>query len=161
VPLIEIEGEDGLELLATVESGIAGRLRAGLKLRAVVDGHSEPLTVTVTAVAPSGDATTHRFELKADLPPAPDLRAGLFARLLVPDVATEPRLIVPATALFERGGLTGLFVVHDGPARLRWVAAGARDGRIVEVRAGVEAGERVVVDPAGLTDGASVNEQRE
>jgi hypothetical protein len=68
---------------------------------------------------------------------------------------------VPATALFERGGLTGLFVVHDGPARLRWVAAGARDGHTVEIRAGVESGERVVLDPAGLTDGAAVNEQRE
>jgi hypothetical protein len=40
------------------------------------------------------------------------------------------------------------------------VAAGARDGGTVEVRDGVEAHERVVVDPAGLTDGAAVNEQR-
>ena len=54
---------------------------------------------------------------------------------------------MPATALFERGGLTGLFVVRDGKARLRWVAAGARDGGAVEVRAGVEAGERVVLGP--------------
>jgi RND family efflux transporter MFP subunit len=159
--LIEIEGEEGLELRATVEPGIAATLRPGVKVRALVDGQPGPLTATVTAVAPSGDATTHRFELKADLPPAPDLRAGLFARLLVPDVAAEPRLIVPSTALFERGGLTGLFVVHDGPARLRWVAAGARHGRIVEIRAGVESGERVVLDPSGLTDGAAVNERRE
>ena len=66
--------------------------------------------------------------MKADLPGASGLRAGLFARLLVPGVAADPRLTVPAAALFERGGLTGLFVVSDGRARLRWVAAGARDG---------------------------------
>jgi hypothetical protein len=30
----------------------------------------------------------------------------------------------------------------------------------VEIRAGVEAGERVVLDPAGLVDGSPVNEQR-
>ena len=161
VPLIEIEGGSGLELRATVESAIAATLRPGVKVRALVDGQPGPLTATVTAIAPSGDATTHRFELKADLPSAPGLSAGLFARLLVPDVASEPRLIVPAAALFERGGLTGLFVVHDGPARLRWVAPGARGGHIVEIRAGVEAGERVVLDPAGLTDGAAVNEQRQ
>jgi multidrug efflux pump subunit AcrA (membrane-fusion protein) len=126
----------------------------------MVDGQPGPLPATVVAIAPSGDPTTHRFELKADLPPAPGLRAGLFARVLVPGGAAEPRLTVPATALFERGGLTGLFVVHDGPARLRWVAAGAREGGSVEIRAGIEAGERVVLDPAGLANGAIVHEQR-
>ncbi len=160
MPLIEIEGEGGLELRATVESGLAATLRPGSKLRTLVDGQPSPLAATVTAMAPSGDATTHRFELKADLAPAPGLRAGLFARLLIPGIAAEPRLTAPAAALFERGGLTGLFVVSDGKARLRWVAAGARDGDRVEIRAGVEAGEHVVLEPAGLVDGAPVNEKR-
>jgi len=162
MPLIEIEGEGGLELRAAVESGVAALLRPGMNVRALVDGQPAPLTATVTAVAPGGDPTTHRFELKADLPAAPGLRAGLFARLLVPGAnAAEPRLTVPTTALIERGGLTGLFVVHDGPARLRWVAAGVRDGGTVEIRAGVEAGEHVVVNPAGLADGTAVREERE
>ena len=161
VVLVEIEGEGGLELRATVEAAIAARLRPGARVRALVDGQTGPLTATVTAISPSGDATTHRFELKADLPSEPDLRAGLFARLLVPGVAGESRLSVPASAVFERGGLTGLFVVDGGPARLRWVAASARDGGTVEIRAGVEAGERVVLDPDGLTDGAAVDEQGE
>ena len=157
--LIEIEGEGGLELRATVESEVAATLRPGAKVKAVVDGQPEPLTATVAAVAPSGDPTTHRFEVKADLPAAPGLRAGLFARLLVPGVAADPSLTVPATALFKRGGLMGLFVVSDGRARLRWVATGASDGGAVEARAGVEAGERVVLDPAGLADGALVRER--
>ncbi len=51
-------------------------------------------------------------------------------------------------------------MVRDGKARLRWVAAGARDGDTVEIRAGVEPGERVALDPAGLVDGAAVGEAR-
>jgi RND family efflux transporter MFP subunit len=160
MPLIEIEGEGGLELRATVESEIAATLRPGAKVKAVVDGQPAPLTATVKAVAPSGDPTTHRFEVKADLPGASGLRAGLFARLLVPGLAADPRITVPAAALFERGGLTGLFVVADGKARLRWVAVGARDGDTTEVRAGVEPGERVVLDSAGLVDGNPVRETR-
>jgi len=160
LPLIEIEGEGGFELRATVESAIAAILRPGAGVRALVDGQPGPLAAVVTALAPSGDPTTHRFELKADLPAAAGLRAGLFARLLVPGVDGESRLSVPATALFERGGLTGVFVVRDGRARLRWVAAGRHDGGTVEVRAGVEGGERVVVEPGGLADGAAVNEQQ-
>ena len=160
MPLIEIEGEGGLELRATVESEIAASLRPGSKVKAVVDGQPAPLTATVVAVAPSGDSTTHRFELKADLPAASGLRAGLFARLLIPGVTADPRITVPAAAAFERGGLTGVFVVSDGRARLRWVAAGAREGDTLEIRAGVEPGERVVLEPAGLVDGTPVTEQR-
>jgi RND family efflux transporter MFP subunit len=155
-PLIEIEGEGGLELRATAESSLAATLRAGAKLKAQVDGQPAPLQATVTAIAPSGDPTTHRFELKADLPAARGLRAGLFARLLVPGVAAEPRLVAPARALFERGGLTGAYVVSDGKARLRWVAPGAREGDSVEIRSGLEAGERVVLSPQDLVDGAPV-----
>ena len=155
-PLVEIEGEVGLELQATVESAVAATLRPGAKLQAQVDGQAAPLTATVSAVAPAGDPTTHRFGLKADLPSAPGLRAGLFARLLVPGGAGEPTLIVPAAAVFERGGLTGVFVAADGKARLRWVAPGARAGDRLELRAGVEAGERVVLDPGDLADDAPV-----
>jgi RND family efflux transporter MFP subunit len=156
MPLIEIEGQGGLELKATLDSALAATLRPGAKLRALVDGQAAPLTATVDAIAPSGDPTTHRFEVKADLPSAAGLRAGLFARLLVPGIAAEPKLYVPAAAVFERGGLTGAFVAADGRARLRWIAVGARDGDLVEVRAGLDAGERVVLAPVDLADGAPV-----
>lgn len=159
VVLIEIEGEDGLELVATVEAELAAGLRPGVRLQALVDGQPGPLAAVVTALAPSGDATTHRVEVKAGLAVAAGLRAGLFARLLVPGGAAESRLSVPPEALFERGGLTGLFVVREGSARLRWVAAGSRGARSVEIRAGVDAGERVVLEPAGLLDGDIVREE--
>jgi len=158
-PLIEIEGEGGLELRATAESSVASLLRAGSKVTALVDGQAGPLGAVVTAVAPAGDPTTHRFEVKADLPGAAGLRAGLFARLLVRGVAADPRILVPVAAVFERGGLTGVFVVREGRASLRWVAPGARDGDTVEIRAGLEPGERVVLAPADLADGAPVREK--
>jgi len=160
MPLVEIEGQGGLEIRATVEPAVAATLRPGATVKAAVDGQGGSLDATVTAVAPSGDATTHRFEVTADLPPAPGLRAGLFARLLVPGIAATPRLAVPSAAVFERGGLNGVFVVRDGVACLRWVAVGARDGDRVEIRAGVEAGERVVLGSVGLVDGAPVTETR-
>jgi hypothetical protein len=62
--------------------------------------------------------------------------------------------------VFPRGGLNGLFVAEDGVARLRWVALGERAGDAVEIRAGIEAGERVILDPAGLVEGAPIRETR-
>jgi hypothetical protein len=65
---------------------------------------------------------------------------------------------VPASAVFSRGGLTGVFVVKDGTARLRWVAVGETSAGLTEIRAGLDAGERVALDPAGLHDGAPAAE---
>lgn len=159
--LLEIEGASGLELRATVDADVGARLRPGLDLAARVDGQPDALTATVRAVSSSGDPATHRFEVRADLPAAPGLRSGLFARLVVPSSAGAPRLLVPSPALFGRGGLTGVFVVSGGAARLRWVAVGAAEGAATEIRAGVEAGERVALDPSGLVDGAAVSEAAE
>jgi RND family efflux transporter MFP subunit len=156
--LIEIEGGGGLEVRATVEGTLVSEMRPGLVLEAQVDGQPKPLTATLRAVSASGDPATHRFEVRADLPAAPGLRSGLFARLLVPSPVGAPRLLAPSGAVFQRGGLNGVFVVDRGTARLRWVAVGSTAGSATEIRAGVEAGERVAVDPVGLADGQSVTE---
>jgi RND family efflux transporter MFP subunit len=158
-PLIEIEGGGGFEVVATVEAAHAGRIRPGLALRAEVDGSAEPLAAVVRAVSPAGEPTTHRFEVRADLPDAPALRSGAFARLLVPSSGSEPRLLVPPSALVRRGGLSGLFVVSDGRARLRWIAVGGSSAAGAEVRAGVDAGEKVVLEPGDLADGTPVREE--
>lgn len=156
--VVEIEGRGGLEARATVEADLASHLRLGSTLEARVDGQAEAITATVRAVSASADPATHRFEIRADLPAASGLRSGLFARLFIPSPNEAPRLLVPATAVFQRGGLNGLFVVKEGTARLRWVAVGPTAGARAEVRAGVDAEERVALDPAGLTDGQPVTE---
>ena len=156
--LVEIEGRGGLEVRGSVEAPVARLIRPGTRVRALCDGQSEPLEATITSIAPAGDPTTHRVEVKAALPAAPGLRAGTFARLLVPAPEGEPRLLVPPAAVFPRGGLSGLFVAEDGVARLRWVAVGERTGDSVEIRAGIEPGERVILDPAGLMEGSPIRE---
>jgi RND family efflux transporter MFP subunit len=158
--LVEIEGRGGLEVRASVDAAVATLLRPGSKVRALCDGRTEPVEATITSIAPAGDLTTHRVEVKAAVPSRPGLRAGTFARLLVPAPAGEARLRVPASAVFPRGGLNGLFVAADRTARLRWVALGERVGDTVEVRAGIEPGERVILDPAGLVEGAPIRETR-
>jgi RND family efflux transporter MFP subunit len=156
-PVIELEGAGVLELRATVDAAAAQALHVGDRVEARVDGQAAPVAATVRSLSGAGDPATHRFELRAELPAAAGLRSGLFARLQLPRAATALTVpTVPARAVFARGGLSGVFVV-DGPvARLRWIAAGAQTGDRIEVRAGLHAGERVVIDPAGLEDGAPV-----
>jgi RND family efflux transporter MFP subunit len=168
-PLVEIDGEGGLEVVATVDEAAVARLSPGAHVAVEVDGQSSPLEATIRAVAPSGDAVTHRAQVRADLPATTGVRSGMFARLrLAPapavkgaakgTAAEEARLAVPESALVRRGGLAGVFVVSEGRARLRWIAVGEPEDGTVEVRAGLRDGERVVTDPTGLVDGAAVQE---
>jgi RND family efflux transporter MFP subunit len=158
--LVEIEGEGGFELLATLEGDLAATLRPGFAAKAAVDGQPTPLPAVVRSISPGGDPTTHRFDVRADLGSAAGLRSGLFARLVLPSAAAPARLTIPSRAVMERGGLSGVFVVAEGKARLRWIAVGDLSGDQTEVRAGLEAGERVASDPAGLSDGTPVTEER-
>ena len=162
--LVEIEGRGGLELRATLSGAESQSLRPGAMLEARVDGIVEPLRVRITALSPAGDPATHRFDLRADLPALPassGLRSGLFARLLLPRPVNESgaTLTVPAAAVFPRGGLTGVFVAEQGIARLRWIAPGSPAGDRIEVRAGLAAGERVVLNPGDLADGDRIVEE--
>jgi RND family efflux transporter MFP subunit len=168
-PLVVIEGRGGLELRATLAAGESQALRPGSEIQAQVDGVAAPLRARVTALSPAGDPATHRFELRADLPADPQaksLRSGLFARLLLPaPQSRETTFSVPSAAVFQRGGLTGVFVAAQDRgrllARLRWIAPGAPAGDRIEVRAGLEAGESVVLHPGDLADGDPLTLQRE
>jgi len=159
VPVLELEGEGGLEVRAMLDGALAASVRPGLPAQAVVDGQRHALPATLRTVSPAGDPTTHRFEVRAKLPAAKGLRSGLFARLILPAAAGDTRLLVPEACVLRRGGLSGLFVVAEGRARLRWVALGDSSAGRVEVRAGVAAGERVALEPAGLVDGVAVREE--
>jgi len=164
--LVEIEGRSGLELRATLSGPESQSLRPGATVEARVDGIAEPLRVRVTALSPAGDPATHRFDLRADLPALPassGLRSGLFARLALPSVTGvqgDGSMTVPAAAIFQRGGLTGVFVADQSTARLRWIAPGSPAGDRIEIRAGLVAGERVVIDPGNLADGDLIREVR-
>jgi RND family efflux transporter MFP subunit len=158
--LIEIEGAGGFELVATLESAMAVRMQPGMLVKAVVDGLPDAQSATIRTVSGAGDAATHRFEVRADLAATPGLRSGLFARLVLPATDASRRLLAPSAAFFARGGLQGVFVVTDGRARLRFVALGETTAGVTEVRAGLQPGERIVLDPGDLTDDAPVVEAR-
>lgn len=156
--LLQIEGDGGLEVVATLEARLAARIAVGDRVRVVVDGAGAASEAVVRSVSPAGDPTTHRLEMRADLAVVPGMRSGLFARVAITGDAGQPRVSVPAPAIVTRGGLTGVYVVAEGRAHLRWIEAGETEDGLTEVRAGIEAGERVILQPSGLADGVRVQE---
>ena len=77
------------------------------------------------------------------------------SRILVLETPEVTR--VPASAVFRSGDGWAIFRVDDGRARLVEVEVGERTPELVEVRAGLEPGDRVVIYPGDLvTDGVRV-----
>lgn len=160
-PLLEIEGPGGLEVTASIEASVYERLKVGQKIDVRIDGVATTATAVIHTLAPSADPSTHRFTLRADIRGGDGVRAGLFARIAVPVPATERRILVPSGAVIRRGGLTGVYVIREGRAWLRWIAPGDTFGDALEARAGLEASERVALEPSRLHDGAAVTEARQ
>ena len=156
-PLLELEGA-GFELQATLSAEESVGLSPGQRLAFEADGHGG--SAEVIALSAGGDPISHRQLLRARvLGPLGELRSGGFARILLP-ARERADLWVPRSALVERGDLTGVFVAHEGRAELRWLAIGEGDGDRVAVRAGLQAGEVVIEDPAAASDGEPIEVAR-
>ena len=68
-----------------------------------------------------------------------------------------PRLLVPKAAVRKVDGRDVVFVVKEDLAERRAVTVGGTDGEQVEITAGLQVGERVIVEgPATLADGSRV-----
>lgn len=153
--LLSIQGTGLLRVAATVSRAQAERMKRGQAVEAVLEG-GKVLATRVSVLAPAGDPSSLRFLVKTDLPETSGARVGSFARLRLPRGDEESAPFVPRSAIVERGALTGVFVVEEGRARLRWISLGEEAGDFLLVRAGLSAGEEVVLLPGPLVDGALV-----
>lgn len=99
-------------------------------------------------VFPFADSASHTFRVRLDLPSGlQGLYPGMFVKIgLV--FGSERRLLVPVEAVAYRGEVVAVYVVSDqGGIRMRQVRLGRSvDGRVT-VLSGLNAGERVALDP--------------
>ena len=156
-PLLKMEDPLQLRLEATVAEGDLKAIAQGGRISVFIDAlEAQALNGVVSQILPAGDPQTHTFIVKVDLPKTPGLKSGMFGRFQL-DKGTSQTILVPASAVVERGELTSVFVVGtDRIARLRWIKAGRRFDQQREILSGVNAGERIMMDGTRGADGASV-----
>jgi RND family efflux transporter MFP subunit len=157
-PLLKMEDSGQLRLEAIIAESDMQAVRQGDETQVLIDALGpHPLRGVIAQILPAGDPRTHTFLVKVTLPRTPGLKTGMFGRLLL-HKGTSETLVVPRSAVVERGQLTGVFVVEpDRIARLRWVKIGRSFEEAVEVLSGLNAGERVMIDAAKGVDGVSVD----
>ena len=112
-------------------------------------------------VFPFADQGSNSFRVRLELPEgAPELFPGMWVKTAF-RVGSQERLVVPAKALVYRSEVTAVYVVDEqGKVGFRRIRAGSRlDDGLVEVLAGLEAGERVALEP--VSAGVLLKRQRE
>jgi multidrug efflux pump subunit AcrA (membrane-fusion protein) len=155
-PLVRLESGGARQVEVRIDESRAAYLQPGQDAEVLFES-GDSVTGTVAEVARTIAAGERAFLVTVTLPGERDLRSGTFARVRFAG-ATRAALLVPVSALRRQGQIATVFVVENDVARLRLVQTGLEGDDGVEVLAGLEAGETVVVDPpAELADGRRVS----
>lgn len=158
--LFTLVDDDPLRVEFTVPEQYLDRLELGSPVGVQVRSRPDArYTGRVVFVSPRVDPQSRTVVMKAEIPnPDGELRAGQFADVELELERRADALLVPESAIVPRGGENFVFVVDgDGTAHEHKVVLGAREPGRVEIRSGVETGDRVVL--AGqqrLRDGGAV-----
>lgn len=166
-PLMEIGDPGDIEVVAELLSSDAARVSVGAPV--VIDSWGgAPLRGRVRKVEPAGflkvsalGVEEQRVNVIIDpVDPPTAWRAvghGYRVEAAVTVWSADSVLRVPVGSLFRDRGRWAVFRVEGGRARLTPVQIGQSDGELTEIRAGLEAGQRVVVYPGqAVSDGGRV-----
>lgn len=144
--ILTVENPSNIVLETYIREDQLRHVQPGDEVAVSVDAVGLRTTGVITRVVPSGDPATHSYLVKASLHALDGARSGMFARSEF-TTGTKWTLLVPDAALVKRADLPGVYIVdRDGIARFRMVRAGRHlDGR-TEIIAGLDGGERIVLD---------------
>jgi len=158
-PLVVIEDDSSFVLEADFDGRYMGEVMPGMELVAAADNGKE-YRASVTEAVPSIDSSTRTFLVKASIR-GEGLKTGLYAKVTAA-VGQRPALVVPASAIVEKGQLTGVYTVDEkGVVSYSLVRAGRSYADEVEVAAGLKEGDRVISTGAErAVDGGLLKEGR-
>ncbi len=148
MPLVAVEDTRRYRLEVSVDESQIADVRLGASVPVLLDALAgETMTGKVVQIVPAADPASRSFTVKVELPVDARLRSGLFGRAQFSH-GERQAILVRRTAVIERGQLQGVYVVGaDQVASLRYVTLGNATGAQVEVLSGLQAGDRVVLEP--------------
>lgn len=140
-PLLLVEDQSRLRISVTAPPRAVQGIGPKTRLRGSIAGFAVDAEVEGVVPAPGG----HLMTVNALV----DNREGRMvsggAATLLLAAGTRAARLVPSAAVVREGDLTGVRTRRAGAWELRWTRLGRADGDMVEVLAGLEAGDTVLV----------------
>lgn len=154
VPLLTVEDNSRYRLEVSVEDSMLGKIGLGTSSQISVDAlGAEEFPRRVTEIVPASDPGSRSSTVKIDLldmkvssRSLAVLRSGLYGRARF-SIGQKQILKVPLKAILQRGQLVSVFVVDSSQIlHLRLIKTGKQYGDQLEVLAGLNDGDRIVVE---------------
>jgi len=132
------------EVMVYLPERLFGKIKVGEKIK--VDIKGKEVIGTVKVVAKAVDPMSRTFMVKIALPQQCKVVSGQSVYVEVPEAKKVKVILIPKTAIVKWGDFTGVYVVDkNGIIHLRFVRLGLSYGDKVEVLAGLEPGDVIVV----------------
>lgn len=154
--LIQIPGQSGMKAEFRIPEASLAKIRTGLPARITVDalpGRAFGGRLQKIAVLPDSgqswlnpDLKLYDCEVEFD-DGSSDLRPGMSCRVEVVIEEHADALHVPVACVVRIDGNPVVYVMESGGARPRPVEVGLDNNRVVHIRSGLAAGERVLLAP--------------
>lgn len=153
-PLLTVYDPKAMRVVINVPqsqlSALAHEENVVVMIPAAVESERKLLGTQVT-ILPVADAVSNMVKVRVTLPQnLISIRPGMFARANLPiaDKVVKGQIYVPERAVIRRSELSAVYVVDNkGRPQLRQVRPGRVSGEHVEIFSGLQAGERIAIDP--------------
>ena len=155
-PVVNIVKMDPLRLRAEVSERDATNVRSGQNVKVTIDGDQNVYIGQITRLSPVFAEQTRILVVEADVRNTGKLRPGAFARAEIVTNDAKMAVTVPNNAIVTFAGIEKVLVVQNGKALEKPITTGRRNGEWTEIVAGVNVGEKVVIDPGNLQSGQAV-----
>ncbi len=150
-PLLLLDDPQQIRFEASIAEELAPRLPIGTTVSVHVDSLGKTFSTTIDEVFPRADPQTRTITVRAAMPAGASLQPGMFGRMSF--VAGSLRsLSIPQRAVRHIGQLESVEVMTANGPRSRHVQTGVVRGDRVEILAGLDAGEKVVLPEDGTHD---------
>jgi RND family efflux transporter MFP subunit len=157
-PVLRVIDPRRLEVVASVPLSESPRVVVGAPARlAAVPSGGKEIALKVVSRPAQVDPGTATIPVRLAFAAPANFSAGVPVQVDIQAEQHNNVVLIPAPALMREGEETAVFVVNGDKAERRMVTIGLADDQNIEIRSGVKAGEKVIVQgQAGLPDGAKI-----
>jgi RND family efflux transporter MFP subunit len=155
-PVVDIVRIDPLRLRVDVPEREAHSIRNGQSVRVTAEGDTESYLGYVKRLSPTISEQNRVLAVEADVRNNGRLRPGAFVRAEIVTDQTSTAVTVPPGAVVTFAGIDKVILIENGKAVEKTITTGRRGPDWIEIKAGVNVGQSVILDPGNLQAGQPV-----
>jgi len=155
-PVVNIVKMDPLRLRAEIPERESHAVHTGQDVRVTVEGDTNIYTGKIMRLSPVIAEQNRMLVVEADVRNDGKLRPGSFAHAEIVTNDAKMAVTVPNNAIVTFAGIEKVIVVQNGKALEKPITTGRRSTDFTEIVAGINVGEKVIVDPGNLQSGQAV-----